>query len=59
MSTSAAQTIPSLISLVKCADAVLQVPLEPNAQLLRRTTYFDEAAHVKVNCRALGFSCSN
>ena len=53
MSTFAAQATPSLISLVKRADAVLHDVLEPNALLLRRTTYFDEAAHVKVNCRAL------
>ncbi len=53
MSTFAAQATPSLISLVKRADAVLHDVLEPNALLLRRTTYFDEAAHVKVNCRPL------
>ncbi len=49
MSTSAAQAIPSLISLVKHADAVLQVPLEPNTQLL--------PVHVEVNCRALCVGC--
>ncbi|PBK84035.1 hypothetical protein ARMGADRAFT_1088736 [Armillaria gallica] len=52
MSTSAAQAIPSLISLVKRADALLQVPLEPDVQLLRLTTYFDEAVHVKCQIEA-------
>ncbi len=53
MSTSAAQAIPSLISLVKCADAVLHDVLAPDAQLLHLTTYFDEAVHVKVSCHTL------
>ncbi len=53
MSTFAAQATPSLISLVKRADTVLCNVLEPNVLLLHRTTYFDEAAHVKVDCRAL------
>ncbi|PBK79408.1 hypothetical protein ARMGADRAFT_1093166 [Armillaria gallica] len=52
MSTSVAQAIPSLVSLVKCADTVLQVPLEPNAQLLCLTTYFDEVVHVKCQIEA-------
>ncbi|KAK0216729.1 hypothetical protein EDD85DRAFT_962137 [Armillaria nabsnona] len=47
MSTSAAQAIPSLISLIKHADAVLHDILKPNALLLHLTTYFDEAVHVK------------
>ncbi|KAK0224836.1 hypothetical protein EDD85DRAFT_959077 [Armillaria nabsnona] len=47
MSTSAAQAVPSLISLVKCADAVLHDVLEPNVLLLRLTTYFDKVVHVK------------
>ncbi len=53
MPTFAAQATPSLISLVKCADAVLREVLKPNTLLLHCTTYFDEAAHVKVDCRAL------
>ncbi len=53
MSTSAAQAIPSLISLVKHADVVLHDVLAPDAQLLRLTTYFDKAVHVKVSCHTL------
>ncbi len=53
MSTSAAQAIPSLISLIKHADTVLHNDLKPNMQLLHLTTYFDEAVHVKVNYCAL------
>ncbi|SJL06606.1 uncharacterized protein ARMOST_09948 [Armillaria ostoyae] len=47
MSTSAAQAIPSLVSLVAHAGNVLHHPLEFNAQLPCVTEYFDEAAKVK------------
>ncbi|SJL16880.1 uncharacterized protein ARMOST_20410 [Armillaria ostoyae] len=47
MSTSAAQAIPSLVSLVTRADNVMRHPLELNALLPRVTMYFDEAAKVK------------
>ncbi|KAK0421585.1 hypothetical protein EV421DRAFT_1747225 [Armillaria borealis] len=47
MSTSAAQAIPSLVSLVTRADNVMRHPLELNALLPRVTAYFDEAAKVK------------
>ncbi len=53
ISTFAAQATPSLISLVKRADAVLNDVLVPDAQLLCLTTYFDEAVHVKVSCHTL------
>ncbi|SJL18946.1 uncharacterized protein ARMOST_22549 [Armillaria ostoyae] len=47
MSTSAAQAIPSLISLVNHADNVMDHPLKLNALLPHVTAYFDEAAKVK------------
>ncbi|KAK0447525.1 hypothetical protein EV421DRAFT_1733390 [Armillaria borealis] len=47
MSTSAAQAIPSLISLVNRADNVMHRPLEFNAQLPCVMAYFDEAVKVK------------
>ncbi|SJL06231.1 uncharacterized protein ARMOST_09567 [Armillaria ostoyae] len=47
MSTSAAQAIPSLVSLVTRADNVMRHPLELNALLPRVMAYFDEAAKVK------------
>ncbi len=53
MSTFAAQATPSLISLVKHADAVLNDVLMPDVQLLHLTTYFDEVVHVKVSCHTL------
>ncbi|SJL17304.1 uncharacterized protein ARMOST_20853 [Armillaria ostoyae] len=47
MSTSAAQAIPSLVSLVTHADTVMHHPLELNALLPRIMAYFDEAAKIK------------
>ncbi|KAK0431145.1 hypothetical protein EV421DRAFT_1912111 [Armillaria borealis] len=47
MSTSAAQAIPSLVSLVTRADTVMRHPLELNALLPHVTAYFDEVAKVK------------
>ncbi|KAK0432572.1 hypothetical protein EV421DRAFT_1742211 [Armillaria borealis] len=47
MSTSAAQAIPSLVSLVTCADTVMRHPLEFDALLPWVMEYFDEAAKVK------------